>query len=331
MSLSVAETERFPIPGTFTISRGSKTEAEVIACTIRGRRELRPGRMRALSALRRDHGKRAAADRGWQRLRSRRHRPRRATAGHGTPGAARNAVDCALWDLEAKLSGIRVAEQLGIAAPTPLETAFTLSLGSPEIMAAQARENAARPLLKVKIGGDGDIERIRAVRDAAPKAGSSSMPTRAGPTRMSANITSPRPTLGVALVEQPLPAGKDAILGRHRPPGARSAPTRACTQPKASAALVGLYDAINIKLDKTGGLTAALAVAPACRRTRLQDHGRLHGRHVACHGAGRSSGAGCRLSSTSTGRCCWRATASPGFTFTRVAAGALRPNLSLWG
>src|SRR5262245_13778306 len=84
------------------------------------------------------------------------------------PGAARNAVDCALWDLEAKLSGRRVADRLGIAAPAPLETAYTLSLASPETMAAQARDNASRPLLKVKIGGDGDIARIRAVREAAP-------------------------------------------------------------------------------------------------------------------------------------------------------------------
>ena len=84
------------------------------------------------------------------------------------PGAARNAVDCALWDLEAKLTGVRGADSSASNRPAPLETAFTLSLASPDAMAAQARANASRPLLKVKIGGEGDIERIRAVRDAAP-------------------------------------------------------------------------------------------------------------------------------------------------------------------
>ena len=165
--LSVAE-ERFPIAGTFTISRGSKTEAEVITCTIAegensGRGECVPYRRygETMESVRR-------RDRSTRRPSLPAGIDRDGLLGAMKPGAARNAVDCALWDLEAKISGIRVAERLGNASPAPLETAYTLSLGTPEAMAAQARDNAARPLLKVKIGGDGDIARIRAVREAAP-------------------------------------------------------------------------------------------------------------------------------------------------------------------
>ena len=253
--LSVAE-ESFPIRGTFTISRGSKTEAEVIACTVSegqnsGRGECVPYRRygETMESVRRQIEEAAPAiSRGIGRdelLKAM------------TPGAARNAVDCALWDLEAKLSGVRVAEKLGIAAPAPLETAFTLSLASPEIMAAQARENAARPLLKVKIGGEGDIDRIRAVRDAAPE---SRLILDANEGWTDENVgenLAAAAALGVALVEQPLPAGKDAILARIERPVPVCADESVHTA-EGLDALVGLYDAINIKLDKAGGLTAAL-------------------------------------------------------------------------
>nr|MDQ2703650.1 dipeptide epimerase [Pseudomonadota bacterium] len=157
--LSVSE-ERFPIAGTFTISRGSKTEAEIITCTITegensGRGECVPYRRygETMESVRAEiEAASPAISCGIDRT---------LLLGTMKPGAARNAVDCALWDIEAKASGIRAAERLGLASPAPLETAFTLSLGSPEAMAAQARENAARPLLKVKIGGEGDIARIR--------------------------------------------------------------------------------------------------------------------------------------------------------------------------
>jgi L-alanine-DL-glutamate epimerase-like enolase superfamily enzyme len=253
--LSVAE-ERFPIAGTFTISRGSKTEAEVITCTVRegensGRGECVPYRRygETVAGVRAEiEVASAAISRGIGRdelLKAMK------------PGAARNALDSALWDLEAKLSGIRVAEKLGIPSPAPLETAFTLSLASPEAMAAQARENAARPLLKVKIGGEGDIDRIRAVRAAAPK---SRLILDANEGWTEENIRenlAAAAELGVSLVEQPLPAGKDAILARID----RAVPV--CADESVHTAdglekLAGLYDAINIKLDKAGGLTAAI-------------------------------------------------------------------------
>jgi L-alanine-DL-glutamate epimerase-like enolase superfamily enzyme len=260
--LSVSE-ERFPIAGTFTISRGSKTEAEVIICTITegensGRGECVPYK-RYGETMESVHGEIEAASAA-------------ISSGIGRnglleamkPGAARNALDCALWDLEAKVSGIRVAERLGHASPGSLETAFTLSLASPEAMAAQASENAARPLLKVKIGGEGDIARIRAVRAAAPN---SRLILDANEGWTDDNIRenlAVAAELGVALVEQPLPAGKDAILARID----RSVPVCADESVHTAdslEALAGLYDAINIKLDKAGGLTAALELRERAR------------------------------------------------------------------
>ncbi len=260
--LSVSE-ERFPIAGTFTISRGSKTEAEVITCTISegensGRGECVPYRRygETMQSVHAEIEAASAAISGGI--------GRAQLLGVMKAGAARNAVDCALWDLEARISGVRVAERLGYAAPAPLETAFTLSLASPEAMASQARENASRPLLKVKIGGEDDIARIRAVREAAP-ASRLILDANEGWTddNISENLAVAA-ELGVALVEQPLPAGKDAILGRI------ARPVPVCADESVHTAdglggLVGLYDAINIKLDKAGGLTAALELRERAR------------------------------------------------------------------
>jgi len=255
--LSVAE-ERFPIAGSFTISRGSKTEAEVIVCTVSqnlkaGRGECVPYRRygETMESVRDDIEAASAAIAGGI--------GRDALLASMKPGAARNAVDCALWDLEAKLTGVSVAERLAIATARPLETAFTLSLASADAMAAQARANASRPLLKVKIGGEGDIGRIRAVRDAAPL---SRLILDANEGWTDDNIRenlAVAAELGVALVEQPLPAGRDAILGRIEHP------VPVCADESVHTAnglekLRGLYDAINVKLDKAGGLTAALAL-----------------------------------------------------------------------
>ena len=259
--LSVVE-ERFPIDGAFTISRGSKTEAEVISCTITegensGRGECVPYRRygETVESVRRQiETASAAISAGIDRNRLLEAMP---------SGAARNAVDCALWDLEAKISGIRVAERLG-GKPAPLETAFTLSLASPEAMAAQARQNASRPLLKVKIGGEGDIARIRAVRKAAP-ASRLILDANEGWTDDDvANNLAVAAELGVALVEQPLPAGRDAILGRIGHPVPVCADESVHTV-DGLAALAGLYDAVNIKLDKAGGLTAALMLRDRAR------------------------------------------------------------------
>lgn len=182
-------------------------------------------------------------------------------------GAARNAIDCALWDLEAKTATASVAALLGIA-PGPLETAYTLSLAEPETMAAQARANAGRPLLKVKLGGENDAARIRAVRDAAPDS-RLILDANEGWTddNVAENIAAAA-ALGIALIEQPLPAGRDGKL-RHI-----ARPVPICADESVHAtndieALVGLYDAVNIKLDKAGGLTEALLLRDKARQCGL--------------------------------------------------------------
>lgn len=251
-----AISERFPIAGTFTISRGSKTEAEVISVTIAesgavGRGECVPykryGETMESVAEAIEQVRRAIEDGA----------SRSDLLMLMQPGAARNAVDCALWDLEAKLSGVPVTRSLGLSEPHALETAYTLSLGEPEAMAAQARANAARPLLKVKIGGDNDIPRIRAVVEAAPN---SRLILDANEGWTDANIAENlaiAAELGIALIEQPLPAGADAILARI------AHPVPICADESVHVAanlaeLKGRYDAVNIKLDKSGGLTAAI-------------------------------------------------------------------------
>lgn len=249
------EAERFPISGTFTISRGSKTEAEVITCTITegahsGRGECVPYKrygetMDSVHASIESIKERLSA--GMDR-----HALMKAMPG----GAARNAIDCALWDLEAKRSGVGVAERLGIA-PVSLETAYTLSLGTPETMAAQARANAERPLLKVKIGGDNDIACIRAVREAAPRARIILDANEGWNDDNIAENMAAAAELGVALVEQPLPAGRDGILNKIAHPIPICA-DESVHETRNLEALVGLYDAVNIKLDKAGGLTEAL-------------------------------------------------------------------------
>lgn len=260
--LSVVD-ERFPIAGTFTISRGSKTEAEVITCTIVesglvGRGECVPYKRygETLASVREQIANvRRAVEDGASRT---------DLLTLMSPGAARNAVDCALWDLEAKTSGISIAPRLGIASPHALETAYTLSLGEPEAMAAQARANASRPLLKVKIGGDNDIARIRAVTEAAPN---SRLILDANEGWTDANIAenlAAAAELGIALIEQPLPAGADQILGRIAHPVPICA-DESVHEAKNLEALVGLYDAVNIKLDKSGGLTAALVLRDRAR------------------------------------------------------------------
>lgn len=179
-------------------------------------------------------------------------------------GAARNAVDCALWDLEAKRTGKRVWELAGLTAPVPQITAYTLSLGEPAEMQAQAIKHAFRPLLKIKLGTPDDMPRLEAVRAGAPKSTIIVDANEGWSAAVYADLAPHLVRLGVALVEQPLPAGEDeALIGMARPVPVcadESAHDRA-SLPK----LKGKYDVVNIKLDKTGGLTEALALRDAAR------------------------------------------------------------------
>jgi L-alanine-DL-glutamate epimerase-like enolase superfamily enzyme len=183
-------------------------------------------------------------------------------------GAARNAIDCALWDLEAKITGRPVASSICAAPPKALETAYTLSLGEPEAMAEQARANARRPLLKVKIGGDNDMARIRAVTEAAPQSRIILDANEGWTDDTIVENLAFAAEHGIALIEQPLPAGRDGIL-RHIAHPVPICADESVHEAKDLEALVGLYDAVNIKLDKSGGLTAALALRDRARELGL--------------------------------------------------------------
>ncbi len=247
--------ESWPIAGTFTIARGSKTAAEVVVVKITGNGvtgwgeavpyprydETVPHVLASLEAARSS-----------------------IEAGHRSdlnlPKAAQNALDCALWDWQAKDSGIPVWQLAGLKAPTPVITAFTLSLDTPEAMAAAAKAASQRPLFKLKLGRDGDIERLKAIRAAAPKA-RLIVDANEGwtPTNISEMLQACK-TYGVELVEQPLPAANDEAL-RNLPRDLIICADESAHGRKSLHELNGKYDAINIKLDKTGGLTEALALA----------------------------------------------------------------------
>ena len=263
----VARIERWPIAGSFTISRGAKTKAVVVVVEISqgghtGRGECVPYARygetpeTTLASVLAMQDRRNAFDRLTLQ------------AAMGA-GAARNAVDCALLDLQAKATGQRVWEVLGRPAPRACTTAYTISLGSPQAMAAATAKAAHRPLLKIKLGGDGDGERIAAVRKAAPDSELIVDANEAWtPENLEQNLAECA-ELGVTLVEQPLPAGADRALARIRRPIA------VCADESVHdlASLVGLrerYDAVNIKLDKAGGLTEAIAMADAAQALGLE-------------------------------------------------------------
>jgi L-alanine-DL-glutamate epimerase-like enolase superfamily enzyme len=266
LSLTV-RAESWPIAGSFSISRGVKTEAQVVVVELSdgrhtGRGECVPyarygetvkGVMDALGAI----SDRLAS--GLDRKELQQAMP---------AGAARNALDCAFWDLEAKRSGKRAHELAGLPAPEALITAYTISLGTPESMAEAARAAATRKLLKIKLGGAGDPERVAAVRRAAPQS-ELIVDANEGWTdeNLAANLAACA-AAGVTLVEQPLPAASDAALASIRRPIAVCADES--VHDRASfAGLAGRYDAVNIKLDKTGGLTEALAMAAEAERLGL--------------------------------------------------------------
>ncbi len=260
--------ERWPIAGAFTISRGAKTEAIVVVAELRsgdhvGRGECVPYARygetpeAALAAL---EAMRAPLAGGLDRS---------ALQAAMQPGAARNALDCALVDLEAKISGKRAWELFGSAAPRPATTAYTISLGTPEAMAEATAKAASRPLLKIKLGGDGDDARIAAVRRAAPNAELIVDANEAWtPDNLARNLAACADA-GVTLVEQPLPAGHDEALATIARPIVVCA-DESVHDRTSLAALRGRYDAVNIKLDKTGGLTEAMAMAQDAQALGLQ-------------------------------------------------------------
>jgi len=178
------------------------------------------------------------------------------------PGAARNAVDCALWDLEAKRLGRQVWELAGLAAPTPVITAYTISLDSADNMRLAAMENSHRPLLKIKLGTPDDMPRLEAVRAGAPDARIVVDANEGWTTEIYRDLAPHLVRLGVEMLEQPLPADNDAILAEIPRPLPVCA-DESCHDRASLPNLRGRYDFVNIKLDKTGGLTEALALRAA--------------------------------------------------------------------
>lgn len=265
--LTVAH-ESWPIAGSFTISRGSKTQADVVVVTltedgVTGRGECVPYPRydetvpQAMAAL---EAARNPIEAGLSRAE---------IAGHVAPKAAQNALDCALWDLEAKRAGKPVWQLAGLAEPKPVVTAYTLSLGTPEAMAKAAQAASDRPLLKLKLGREGDEERVAAIREAAPRARLIVDANEGWSGAVLPQMLAACAKAGIELVEQPLPAANDEAL--------RSIDRKVviCADESAHdvdglAALIGKYDAINVKLDKTGGLTGALALTRAARDNDLK-------------------------------------------------------------
>lgn len=183
-------------------------------------------------------------------------------------GPARNAVDCALWDLDAKRNGRRAWELAGVALTAPLTTAYTISLGSPADMAAQAGRNRDRPLLKLKLGRQECITSVECVRRAAPGARLIADANGAWNLDELQRFAGPLATLGVELIEQPLPAGDDLQLSAYRGQIPLCA-DESCLDTASLRTLSRGYGYINIKLDKTGGLTEALQLVEAAKGRSL--------------------------------------------------------------
>ncbi len=262
------EVEAFPIKGAFVIARGAKTQAVVVSVILRqgeavGRGECTPyarygetpeSVVDAIESLR------GAIEAGVDQNQLQSLLP---------AGAARNALDCALWDLEAKRSGVPVWRRAGLERPAPLTTAFTLSVGAPDDMRKAAEASATRPLLKIKLAGEGDAARLLAVREGAPEARLIVDANEAWrEENLFANIEACAKA-GVALIEQPLPAGADAILASfaHKVPICAD---ESAHERSGLSALKGRYGAVNVKLDKTGGFSEALATVREARRLGLK-------------------------------------------------------------
>jgi len=256
--------ETWPVRGVFRISRGSQTEivvvtAEILEGSLIGRGECRPyarygespeSVIATIEAIRQDLQEGLERDELNHYL---------------APGAARNAIDCALWDLAAKKEGQLVWKLAGLPPPQPLVTAYTLSVDSPENLAATAESQKGRPLLKLKLAGQDDLQCIAAVRANAPASRLIIDANESWSQRDYENFTPELVRLGVEMLEQPFPAGADSCLAS-LPKLLPVCADESCHDSNSLDRLIGLYDVVNIKLDKTGGLTEALKMKALARQ-----------------------------------------------------------------
>lgn len=263
-----ARIETWPVAGSFVIARGAKTHVDIVLVELNDGGLVGRGEATAIyyhgesaqTVLAEAQAMAARIAGGIGRSDLQRIMPR---------GAARNAIDCAMWDLEAKRAGRPAWALAGLAQPRPLQSAFTISLGAPDRMEADARKVApVYPLLKLKLAGEGDIERVAAVRRGAPDA---RLIVDANESWTGRDVVAEAAALlpfGVELIEQPVKAGEDHLLDGVASPIALCA-DESCQDRADLARCVGRYAAINIKLDKAGGLTEAFALAEAARAAGL--------------------------------------------------------------
>ena len=259
MPLSITQ-DSFALAEVFTIARGSKTAAEVL--TVRAFDKGQIGQGECVPYARYDESLASVT----AQIKALPDGIQRHDLQDALPaGAARNAVDCALWDLSAKITGAPVWRLAGLAPPKAVTTAFTLSLDSPAHMQAAAARNADRPILKIKLGTPEDMPRVEAVRAGAPKARIIVDANEGWSAEVYADLAPHLVRLGVAMVEQPLPAGADDMLAEIERPLPVCA-DESCHSRDSLGGLAGKYDMVNIKLDKSGGLTEALALRDAARQ-----------------------------------------------------------------
>ena len=260
--------EAWPIRGSFAISRGSKTKADVVlvelqADGVKGYGECVPyaryGESQD-SVIAQIESLRSAIRHGMDRAQLQRQLP---------PGAARNAVDCAFWDLQSKLSRRRVWELMGLPSAQPVITAYTLSLDSPENMYRAALGSADRPLLKIKLGDEGDIDRMQSVRKGAPDARLIVDANEGWDVDTYQRMIPELLRLGVEMIEQPFPAADDDVLQSLQRPIPICA-DESCHDCASLPHIVGRYDMVNIKLDKAGGLTEAMKLRAAAEAEGLK-------------------------------------------------------------
>ena len=260
-----ATAETWPVAGAFTISRGSRTEQTVVVVQAAAGGHVGRGECVPYARYGETVEGVVAAIAGLHYIAS-----RDALAAVMAPGAARNGIDCALWDLEAKRLGRRVWEIAGLPPPVAVATCYTLSLDTADAMAARARDAIQHPLLKIKLGGGAaDAERMRAIRTARPDARLVADANEAWRPDELELLLAVAAEARFELIEQPLPAGDDGALANIHRPIPVCADESAHTADEL-AALCDRYDAVNIKLDKTGGLTGALTMAAEARRLGLK-------------------------------------------------------------
>ena len=258
-----ARIERWPVRGAFTIARGAKTHVDVVVAEVSD--GVRTGRGEATAIY--YHGE--TAESVVAQLNALDSIPTRPSLQSIlSRGGARNALDCALWDLEAKRLGRPAWQIASLPEPGPLTTAFTISLADPAKMEADARASAHLPLLKLKLAGEGDLDRVAAVRRGAPNA---RLIVDANEAWTGRDVAAEAATLlpfGVELIEQPVKAGEDHLLGNVHSPIPLCA-DESCQDTRDLPRCVAYYQAINIKLDKCGGLTEALALAKQAKAAGL--------------------------------------------------------------